>query len=70
MGLAERTELRRKRLVAHRAANFQEAEDWDLDFWLSQTPEDRLSALVAIHRDVQKVRLARSATRARRKAES
>lgn len=42
-------------MVAHRAANFEEAEAWDLDFWQSQSPEQRLSALAAIHRDVDKV---------------
>ncbi len=36
----------------HRASTFEEAERWDLEFWQAQTPEDRLSALVAIRRDV------------------
>jgi len=42
-------------MVAHRAANFEEAEAWDLDFWQSQSPEQRLSAFLAIRRDVDKV---------------
>lgn len=42
-------------MVDHRAANFEEAEAWDLDFWQSQSPEQRLSALAAIRRDVNKV---------------
>jgi hypothetical protein len=42
-------------MVAHRAANFEEAEAWDLDFWQSQSPEQRLSALAGIRRDVDKV---------------
>jgi hypothetical protein len=46
---------RRKRIVGHRAANFKEAEVWNLEFWQKQTPEQRLSALVAIHEDVSKV---------------
>jgi len=59
MGIEERSATRQKRIVAHRAADFKDAENWDLDFWQSQTPEQRLSALVAIHRDVRKVKLAR-----------
>jgi predicted RNA-binding Zn ribbon-like protein len=47
--------------VAHRAANFEEAEAWDLDFWQRQSPEQRLSAFLAIRRDVDKVMKARSA---------
>jgi hypothetical protein len=42
-------------MVVHRAANFEEAEAWDLEFWQGQCPEQRLSALVAIRRDVDKV---------------
>ena len=34
---------------------FEEAEAWDLDFRQRQSPEQRLSALVAIRRDVDKV---------------
>ena len=55
MGFKERSAARRSRMVAHRAANFEEAEAWDLDFWQSQSPEQRLSALAAIRRDVEKV---------------
>jgi hypothetical protein len=55
MGLKERSAVRRSRMVAHRAANFEEAEAWDLDFWQSQSPEQRLSAFMAIRRDVDKV---------------
>jgi hypothetical protein len=42
-------------MVANRAVSFEEAEAWDLDFWQSQSPEQRLSAFVAIRRDVDKV---------------
>lgn len=43
----------------HRASSFAEAEAWDLDYWQHRTPEERLSALVAIHRDVKLVHAAR-----------
>lgn len=55
MGIKERSAARRKLIVGHRATDFKDAENWDLDFWQSQTPEQRLSALVAIRRDVIKV---------------
>jgi hypothetical protein len=58
--LAARSRLRRERLVAHRASSHADAEAWDLDFWQSQSPEDRLSALVAIRRDVEAVEAARN----------
>jgi hypothetical protein len=53
--IQRRSAERRKRIVANRAANFDEAEKWDLDFWQGQSPEMRLSALVAIRRDVRRV---------------
>ena len=56
MGIKERSEERLKCMVAHRAANFEEAEQWDLDFWQKQTPQQRLSALVAIRKDISKVK--------------
>ncbi len=59
-GLEERGRLRRERLVGHRATSHQDAEEWDLDFWQSRTPEERLSALVAIRRDVEVVEASRS----------
>ena len=59
-GLEERSRQRRERLVAHRATSHEDAEEWDLDFWLSRTPEERLSALVAIRRDVEAVEAGRS----------
>ena len=59
MGIKERSDARQKRIVAHRAKDFKDAENWDLAYWQSQTPEQRLSALVAIHRDVIKVEQAR-----------
>jgi len=59
MGIKQRSAARRKRIVGHQATDFKDAENWDLDFWQSQTPEQRLSALVAIRRDVIKVEQAR-----------
>jgi hypothetical protein len=46
-------------MVGHRAAGHAEAESWDLDFWQSQGPEARLSALVAIRRDIEAVEAGR-----------
>ena len=54
-----RAEERKKRIVAHRALNHADAEQWDLAFWQAQTAEDRLSALVALRRDVEAVEKAR-----------
>ncbi len=59
MGIKQRSLERKERIVAHRATNFKNAEEWDLDFWQNQTPEERLSALVAIRKDVVKVMHAR-----------
>jgi len=72
MGLKERSAERRKRIVGHRAKNFKDAEDWDLDFWQSLTPEERVSVLVDLHEDFEKIKRARvharSVTRSRRKS--
>ena len=43
--------------IAH---SHEEAEEWDLRFWLAQGPQQRLSALVDIHRDIAKVRAGRT----------
>jgi len=56
MTLKERAAERRKRIVGHVAHSHEEAEEWDLAFWQSQSPQERLSALVAIHRDIEKVK--------------
>ena len=69
-GLKERAARRRRTIVANRAANFKEAEDWDLDFWQSLTPEQRLSVLVDIHRDVEKVEQARSRSKGHRQEDA
>ncbi len=62
MDLDERARQRRNRIVAHRATSFADAEAWDLEFWQSLSPEERLSALVAIRRDVELVEAARAAS--------
>jgi hypothetical protein len=59
--LEERSRERRESIVGHRASSYAEAEAWDLDFWQSQGPEARLSALVAIRREVALVEAARAA---------
>lgn len=56
----ERAARRRRRLVVNRAATFEEAALWDLDFWQSQTPQERLSAFVHLRRDVELVEAARA----------
>jgi hypothetical protein len=60
MSIEERSRERRRRMVGHRARSFEDAERWDLEFWQSLTPEERLSALVAIRRDVELVGAGRS----------
>ena len=44
MGIRERAAARRSKIIAHRTSDFREAEEWDLDFWQSQSAEQRLSA--------------------------
>jgi hypothetical protein len=61
--LEERSHRRRLRIVGHSASSYADAEAWDLDFWQSQTAEARLSALVAIRRDVELVEAARETSR-------
>ena len=56
MNLRQRSLLRRQRIVAHRTKSFVDADAWDLEFWQKQTPEARLSALVAIREDVRRVK--------------
>ena len=57
--LEERSRKRRKTMETHRTTSFHDAEEWDLDYWQRRTPEERLSALVAIHRDIALVEAAR-----------
>lgn len=53
--LAQRALHRRASMVGNRALKYEDAERWDLAFWQKQTPQDRLSALVAIHRDIDHI---------------
>ena len=46
-------------MVFHSARSHEDAEAWNLEFWQRHIPEERLSALVAIHRDVELVETAR-----------
>ena len=59
MSIEERSRERRKRIVAHLSRSFEEAERWDLEYWQGLPPASRLSALVAIRRDIAKVEAAR-----------
>jgi hypothetical protein len=61
MTIEERSAERRKRIEANIAQDFQEAEEWDLQYWQDRTPQERLAALAAIRRDVEKVEAARRA---------
>ncbi len=60
MTMEQRAKQRRKKIVAHLATSHEDAERWDLEFWQGQTPQERLSALVAIHEDIEKVKRRRS----------
>lgn len=60
LGVRQRAEERKKRMVTHRSANFAEAEDWDLAYWQAKTPQERLSALQDILEDVKKVEKAKA----------
>jgi hypothetical protein len=33
MNIKERSAARQKRIVAHRATDFKDAENWDLTYW-------------------------------------
>jgi hypothetical protein len=59
VGIEERSAWRRRHLKSYRAKDFADAERWDLMFWQSLSPEERLSALVRLRVDVQKVEEAR-----------
>ena len=56
MTLKQRSAARPRRIVAHRTKSHAEADAWDLEFWQRQTPEARLSALVAIREDIRRVK--------------
>jgi hypothetical protein len=56
LAMKRRSARRRRIIVGHIAKDFADAERWDLEFWQKQTPEMRLSALVAIRNDILAVR--------------
>ena len=58
--LEERSRKRREVMEAHRTRSSADAEAWDLDFWQRRSPDERLSALVAIYRDVARVEAAKA----------
>ena len=55
MDFRTRAEIRRGKIIANRAKSYREAEEWDLEFWQSHTPQERLSALVDIREDIAKI---------------
>lgn len=60
MSIEERARQRRIRITSNRAASYDEAELWDLEYWQSVTPEERLNAYMAIRRDVETVERAKA----------
>jgi hypothetical protein len=56
MNIEKRSQERKKKIVAHVSHSFEEADRWDLEYWQSLSPASRLSALMAIRRDIEKVK--------------
>ena len=56
MGLEQRSAQRRKKMVVHRAADHEDAEQWDLEHWQQKTPQERLAALATMQEDAEKIR--------------
>ena len=50
--IAARSADRRHRMVVHRAHSFADAAEWDLRYWQSRTPAQRLEAFRALLQDV------------------
>ncbi len=59
MGLKERARERRRRMVVHVAHSHEEAEEWDLAYWQSLTPQQRLAAMESLNRDIAAIRAGR-----------
>jgi len=57
--MKRRARVRRDRMVGHRADSFQDADDWDLDFWQKAGAEARLSALVSLRNEVEIIGVAK-----------
>jgi hypothetical protein len=47
-------------METHRTRSSADAEAWDLEFWQRRSPEERLSALVAIYQDIARVEAAKA----------
>jgi len=62
LSIKERSAERRKRITANKAAGFAQADEWDLLYWQSFSPEERLSALVAIRNDLLLVEKGKKST--------
>jgi hypothetical protein len=58
-GMRKRAEERRKRIVGHIAKDWQDAEDWDLEFWIGQTPQMRIRAMEELRREWRVIEHAR-----------
>jgi len=54
--LAKRRAERMRRIVTNIAYTYEEAEAWDLEFWQSKSPEDRLNALEELRADWSNIR--------------
>jgi hypothetical protein len=59
MGFKERARERRRRMVVHVAHSHEEAEEWDLAYWQSLTPRQRMAALETLKRDVETIQRGR-----------
>ena len=59
MGFKERARERRSRMVVHVAHSHEEAEEWDLAYWQSLTPQQRMAALEALKRDAETIKRGR-----------
>ena len=57
--IAVRTARRRTRMVVHRARSFADAANWDLEYWQSRTPAQRIAAYRALLHDVTTVQQSR-----------
>ena len=65
-GIEERSARRRRIIVGHVAKDFADAERWDLEFWQSQTPQERVDAALGIQREKMVKRTKKSAGRRRK----
>ena len=55
LSASQRAANRKASMQGNIAKNYKEAEEWDLLFWQKQSPQARLSALVAIHKDIENI---------------